>query len=67
MVIITENQISGKGQRGNKWESEPGQNLTFSVILYPKFLLIKDQFYLNMIISLGIADYLKRSLVQRLG
>ncbi len=62
MVVLTENQTAGKGQRGNHWESEPGKNLTFSIILYPNLLLIKDQFYLNMIISLGVADALKTEL-----
>ena len=30
-------QTSGKGQRGNSWESEAGQNLLFSTVLYPRF------------------------------
>jgi len=33
-------------------------NLTFSVILKPTFLAIKDQFLLSMITSLAIRDYL---------
>lgn len=61
-VILTEDQTAGKGQRGNQWESEPYKNLTFSIIFYPHFLLIRDQFYLNMIISLGISEALKPEL-----
>ena len=61
-VVITENQMAGKGQRGNSWESEPHKNLTFSVILNPHFLAIKDQFYLNMITSLGILEALQTEL-----
>ncbi len=57
-VVITNNQTAGRGQRGNSWEAQPGMNLTLSVILKPVFLDLKDQFYLNMIISLGIHDYL---------
>ena len=34
-VVIAEKQTSGRGQRGNSWESEPGKNLTFSIVLYP--------------------------------
>ncbi len=34
-VIAAENQTSGKGQRGNSWHSEPGKNLTFSIIVRP--------------------------------
>lgn len=57
-VIITQEQTIGKGQRGNIWKSQPNLNLTFSVALEPKFLQIKDQFFLNIITSLAIADAL---------
>jgi BirA family biotin operon repressor/biotin-[acetyl-CoA-carboxylase] ligase len=57
-VIITDNQTAGRGQRGNSWESEAGKNLTFSIILKPTFLHPKDQFKLNMAVSLGLHDYL---------
>jgi BirA family biotin operon repressor/biotin-[acetyl-CoA-carboxylase] ligase len=59
-VIITSNQISGRGQRGNEWMSEGGKNLTFSIIFKPHFLAIGDQFYLNVFASLAIRDYLTR-------
>lgn len=58
MVIISDNQTAGRGQRGNAWESEAGKNLTFSLILRPAFLHPKDQFQLNMAVSLGLHDYL---------
>jgi BirA family biotin operon repressor/biotin-[acetyl-CoA-carboxylase] ligase len=58
-LVITNNQIRGRGQRGNSWEAEPGKNLTMSLVLKPGFLAVKDQFYLNICISLGIVDFLK--------
>jgi BirA family biotin operon repressor/biotin-[acetyl-CoA-carboxylase] ligase len=58
-VVITDHQTAGKGQRGNTWEAEPGQNLTFSLILKPGFLAINKQFYLNLVICLALKDYLK--------
>ncbi len=58
-VIIAYNQTAGRGQDQNKWESEPFQNLTFSIILYPIFLDPGDQFQLSKAISLGIIDFLK--------
>ena len=64
-IIITDNQTAGRGQRGNTWESEPGKNLTFSIILKPAFLAVKDQFQLNEAISIGITDYLKTNVPQR--
>lgn len=57
-VVITDHQLSGKGQRGNTWYAEPGKNLTFTLILKPSFLSIVHQFNLNMAISLGIHDCL---------
>jgi BirA family biotin operon repressor/biotin-[acetyl-CoA-carboxylase] ligase len=57
-VIITDNQTAGRGQRGNTWESEAGKNLTFSIILKPTFLHPKEQFRLNIAVSLGLYDYL---------
>ncbi len=59
MVVITDNQHSGRGQRGNRWVSEPGMNLTFSVVLKPAFLRPDQQFRLTMVISLAVADYVK--------
>ncbi len=58
-VVITDHQTAGKGQRGNTWDAEPCQNLTFSLILRPGFLPVNKQFYLNIVICLGLKDYLK--------
>lgn len=58
-IVITDHQTAGRGQRGNAWEAAPGKNLTFSLLLKPAFLAIEAQFYLNIIISLAIADFLK--------
>lgn len=58
-LVITSEQTEGKGQRGNSWEAEPHQNLTFSLILKPGFLMASEQFNLNMAVSTGIVDYLK--------
>ena len=58
LVIVTDYQTAGRGQRGNQWIAQPGQNLTFSVVLRPTFLAAVDQFWLNMAVSLGIIDAL---------
>ncbi|MBC3786047.1 biotin--[acetyl-CoA-carboxylase] ligase [Spirosoma utsteinense] len=58
-IVVTDNQTAGRGQRGNIWLAQAGQNLTFSLILKPVFLPASDQFWLNMAISLGITDTLK--------
>lgn len=58
-VVAAAHQTHGRGQRGNAWQSEPGQNLTFSVILKPDFLSAARQFSLNMAVALAVYDCLK--------
>lgn len=57
-VICARSQTAGIGQQGNHWTSEPGKNLTFSLILRPTFLRAADQYSLTMAIALAIADSL---------
>ncbi|NHA07761.1 biotin--[acetyl-CoA-carboxylase] ligase [Mucilaginibacter sp. HC2] len=57
-VIMAESQYAGRGQQQNKWHSEPGKNLTFSILLTPEFLAVTDQFDLNRVVSLGVYDAL---------
>jgi BirA family biotin operon repressor/biotin-[acetyl-CoA-carboxylase] ligase len=57
-LIITSQQTAGKGQRGNRWEANPDQNLTFSLILQPDFLTPEQQFQLNVAVSLAVYDVL---------
>ena len=51
-------QSAGKGQRGNRWESRPGENLTFSVLWKPSSLPASAQFSLSEAAALGVAGYL---------
>lgn len=57
-VVWAIEQNRGKGRNNNKWESQSGKNLTFSVILYPDFLEADQQFYISKAISLGVFDYI---------
>jgi BirA family transcriptional regulator, biotin operon repressor / biotin---[acetyl-CoA-carboxylase] ligase len=52
-------QTSGKGQRGKRWETIPGQNIIMSVVIDPHPLSPTQQFQLSCIISLGCHDFLK--------
>ena len=63
MVVITNKQISGKGQREKIWSSEHFMNLTFSLILKTDFLLVSQQFLLSMAISNAILEYTNKKLV----
>lgn len=55
-VIFAEEQLNGKGQKGNYWESEGNKNLQFSIILYPEFLNVQDQFLLSKVFALSIYE-----------
>lgn len=70
-VLSAYEQTAGRGQRGNRWSSAPGENLTFSIVLKfatpdmhngRKDLLpeIKAcaQFVLTQIASLSVIDFL---------
>jgi BirA family transcriptional regulator, biotin operon repressor / biotin---[acetyl-CoA-carboxylase] ligase len=57
-VVITDNQVKGRGQRGTTWLANAGENLTFSVILTPGFLAVNEQFLLSQTIALAIRAYL---------
>lgn len=59
-VIYTDHQYAGRGQIGSKWESQPGENLILSVILYPKFLLATQQFTLNQVTALAVYDTIRQ-------
>jgi BirA family biotin operon repressor/biotin-[acetyl-CoA-carboxylase] ligase len=56
-IIWAHEQTAGKGQGENVWLSEPGKNLTVTMILYPRFLPVDRQFLLNKAISLGVIDF----------
>ena len=56
-LVTCGRQTAGRGQRGNSWESEPGKNLTFSMLLRPD-LLPAQQFYISEAVALSICDSL---------
>lgn len=55
-IIIADYQSQGRGQLGSQWDSTASLNLTFSLILKPRFLSVNDQFMLSKAIALGIVD-----------
>lgn len=62
-VYAAKFQTAGRGQRGNKWSSAAGQNLTFSVLLnfsHPQMpdLAVRNQFLLSIAAALSVSDLL---------
>lgn len=57
-LITTDHQTAGRGQRGNTWESAPGENLLFSLIIHPQSIPASQQFALCELISVAICEVL---------
>ena len=57
-VITADFQTKGKGQIGRYWHSEAGKNLLVSCILYPDFILPRNQYLLNMSMALGVKQFI---------
>ena len=55
-AIIARAQTQGRGQIGNTWHTEPGKNLTVSIILYPVFLKAAEQAGLTQAVALAVKD-----------
>lgn len=58
-VVMAREQTAGRGQRGNSWEAEPGQNITLSLLLRPEGLHPARQFVISQAVSLAIVDMLQ--------
>ena len=46
LVVITEHQQAGRGQRGRSWVDAPGQSLLASLLMRPTWLAPSDTLYL---------------------
>jgi len=62
LVVITDFQEKGRGQGNNKWISERGENLILSYYLDTSFLPVKNQFFLNMAVSLSVSELIREFL-----
>src|SRR5690606_904326 len=58
-TVTTEIQTQGKGQRGNKWISEPHKNLIFSILIKDNLPKNSSVFDLNIAISTAIISALE--------
>ena len=65
-VVVADTQYEGRGQAGTTWLSEPGKNLTFSLLKTYNGLLVKDQFLISMATSLALVGALKKNGIKNL-
>ncbi len=57
-MVTAAQQTAGRGQRGNSWESEPGANITFSLLIRPEGVPARNQFSISEATALAITDLL---------
>lgn len=60
-VILADFQTSGRGQRGNTWESEAGSNLLMSMLVRMNRWAARRQFYISEVVSLAVVEALHRT------
>lgn len=56
-IIYAASQQKGRGTGDNKWESQPGKNITLSFVFYPLFLELSKQFVINKVVALAVYDF----------
>ncbi len=56
-LVVAKEQTAGKGLAENKWESEPGKNLTLSIFHVPFYISPADQFLLNITVALAVREF----------
>jgi BirA family biotin operon repressor/biotin-[acetyl-CoA-carboxylase] ligase len=55
-MVLTNYQTAGRGQVGNRWESDDTKNALFSMIFYPKTIAAHDAFLIAIIAAQAIRD-----------
>jgi BirA family transcriptional regulator, biotin operon repressor / biotin---[acetyl-CoA-carboxylase] ligase len=53
-AVVTFHQSNGRGQKGNKWVSEPDKNISYSLVIKPEFIPARNQFLLSEFVSLTV-------------
>ena len=63
-AVAAVSQTSGRGQRGNRWLSRPGDNLTFSLLLKWKDFPAREVMAVTCLSALSVRDRLREEGVQ---
>ena len=58
-IVITDNQINGKGRKNNSWSMAPGKGLSFSLILDKQYPNIYSGF-ISLAAGISVAESLKK-------
>jgi len=60
-LVTAEHQTAGRGAGQNHWESEPGKNLLFSLMVHPRHIRPERIFVLSEVLALSIQAALQCS------
>ncbi len=58
-VVVANEQFAGRGQQGAVWQSEPGKNLTVSILKKLNGFPVDHSFDLSMMVSLSVLNLLR--------
>ena len=59
-VVVAAYQTAGRGMDKNRWESEKGKNLLFSIALNVNYLEAENQFKISQAVSVAIVETLSQ-------
>lgn len=55
-VAVAGFQTAGRGMGTNTWESEPGKNLLYSILIHPTTIPPREQYLVSMVQALAVRD-----------
>ncbi len=59
MVVVAAHQTAGRGMDKNRWESEAGKNLLFSMALNVNYLEAENQFKISQAVAVAMVETLQ--------
>ena len=59
-VVVAAHQTAGRGMDKNRWESEKGKNLLFSIALKVNYLEAENQFKISQAVSVSMVETLSQ-------
>jgi BirA family biotin operon repressor/biotin-[acetyl-CoA-carboxylase] ligase len=65
MVVVADYQTAGRGCGTNRWESERGRNLLFSMLFHPTQLSAASQFFISQAVSVALCETLEQYIDRR--
>lgn len=65
MVVVADYQTAGRGCGTNRWESERGRNLLFSMLFHPTQLSAANQFFISQAVSVALCETLEQYIDRR--